>query len=332
MSPILYILYISDFPSIFSHSGVKIGGEDINYLFFADDAVIFSQNPLVLQLSLDKYCSENSLSLNTNKTKCLPFFYGPRPSVVFNYNNNMLQNVNNFTYLGVVFTTQISASKHVDFILAKCNSRMGQLFFKLPLSSLPLPVALKIFQTYIFPILSYALPAWLHLLNKSSAIKMNSLYTKFLKRWLAIPYASNNAIVHYLTKTNPLCDSLPHTCEKLFSSLIFPSSLSNITIPPSADIFNTTTRPELPDYFYSCPILLQNMLMLLEPKRALFYDILDLHHSHLCKTHTFHSSPIIDECICKVCNEPALRYHRFCCPTYTLLSPCAALKLSLSLS
>lgn len=73
-------------------------------LLFADDIVLFSDEPGKLQDlidSLHQYCSSLNLLINTDKTKTLVF--GQHPSQVpfqWSLNSNVLEVVEKFKYLG----------------------------------------------------------------------------------------------------------------------------------------------------------------------------------------------------------------------------------------
>ena len=89
--------------------GVSIGDLRLMLLLYADDAVILSDTPHGLQNILARlhiYAQEWKLELNTTKTKIMVFRKGGRlpQGLNFHYNNVNLEIVNNFVYLGVVFT------------------------------------------------------------------------------------------------------------------------------------------------------------------------------------------------------------------------------------
>ena len=145
---------------------------------------------------LQIYADQTKLTVNIEKTKCMIFHRGRCPNYNFFFQGNKLENCNNFTYLGIVFTSRLSSAKHVKYIISKCNSRIGYLFSKLPLKDIPIHVALLIFNTYILPIITYGLPIWFPELKESSKCQLNSVYTKFIKRYLGIPNSSR--VLHRL--------------------------------------------------------------------------------------------------------------------------------------
>jgi len=148
----------------------------------------------------------------------MTFYNGYCPRQDFSFGEVLLESCNSFPYLGVIFSTRLSSSKHVDHIVAKCNVRIGSLFSKLPLKDLPLSVVLDAFRIYVLPVVTYSLPVWLPSLCLSSANKLNAVFTKFLKRYMGLPYNTNNAIVHFLTNAVPLS----HTLKRAYLTKVIP--------------------------------------------------------------------------------------------------------------
>ena len=85
---------------------VSLDGYLIYLILFADDTVLFGKSPAVLQKLLDKlllYCNKWNVEVNTDKTKILVFWNGLRAvDSRFNYNDNELEIVNSFVYLGML--------------------------------------------------------------------------------------------------------------------------------------------------------------------------------------------------------------------------------------
>ncbi len=82
-------------------------------LLYADDAVIMSDTPDGLQHILNNlydYSVKWKLTVNTEKTKVMVFRKGGKlpANLKFYYNGEELDIVNNFVYLGVVFSYSLS--------------------------------------------------------------------------------------------------------------------------------------------------------------------------------------------------------------------------------
>ena len=162
-----------------------------------------------------------------------------------------------------------------------------------------------------------------------SAMKQpNSLFTKFLKRYLGLPYSANNAITHFLTGTIPLSDTLKSKALKAALRISYPSEINgaSIALPiPKEDLDIYSPYPQIPPYFWTSPVV-NNLPHLSEPRRALLYEALDITHFHICKTKKFHLEPEEDTCICRFCDASAPHYHHRECPQLRNLSPSALMR------
>lgn len=224
LSPLLFSLFISDLPDSLPSFDFPIPT-----LLFADDTVLLADSAENLQLSIDalsRYCVENCLSINVSKTKCLVFHRGRLPACSFSVGGSPLEIVNSFTYLGFTFTVQLSFTSHLSSMITKANSRIGLLFQKLPLSHLPLALVLDTFNCFILSIFRYGLHLWLSKVSKASLSSLDSLFTKFLKRYLGLPYFTNNAVIHHLTNTIPLSHTLIKLAHSSPLKANFPRSFS----------------------------------------------------------------------------------------------------------
>ena len=313
---------------IITSRGVALGDRHINHIMFADDLVLLSSSPDELQKDLNSlaiYCDRNNLTVNTEKTQCLPFYRGRYDFIPnFFYKHNQLENVKEFKYLGITFTTQLSSSKHIDRIISKCNSRIGQLFYRLKIDHSNLDTALRIFQVYILPIIEYGMPVWMPKLCNSSRRQLNSLFSQFLKRFLCLPYCADNSLIHFTTGTFPLLNHLEHVHAKRFLSLRFPPTLSNLQIPapPEINLPSSFNYEEIPTYFWLSEPLV-GLPLNPDKKRALLYDRLDLVHHCLCKNKSFHSPSSVGgpTCLCIFCGKRADHDHHRECSYLVHLTP-----------
>ena len=331
ISPILFTTFLHDLPEQLSNVGCKLSnGVNLKYILYADDLCILSNTPSDLQTglnSLHDFCVSNNLTVNNSKTKVMCFYNGSRPEFSISLNHVPLDSVNEFNYLGNTLTTRLSSGKHILGLISKCNARMAKLFSCLPLKEIPLPVALQVFRTFITSIINYSLPVWLPHASLSALNRLNSIFTKFLKRFLCVPYSACNGLVHRMTDTTPLSSTLISNLANRERNISFPKSMSGIKIilnPPK-----DTVRPTPPPNFNNCPIQIPEKLPVLPlPKRALAYSLLDLYHSKICHkpncTHLPSENP--DPCLCKFCNEPIEPYHPSWCSHLSKMSVSQKLK------
>ena len=110
LSPILFILFINDIVDSVDFN--LLCDNDLNMLtkyliLFADDIVLFTTDAKTLQLQIDKlahYSYTWGLKINVNKTKVCVFEKRKQNrNCEFLINGEIIEIVDNFTYLGIKF-------------------------------------------------------------------------------------------------------------------------------------------------------------------------------------------------------------------------------------
>ena len=139
-------MFLADLPDSLAHQAPSLNQVPVPYIQYADDLVLLAESAEELQIAIDSmalYCSENSLKINTEKTKCLVFHKGRLPRCSFSLEGFDLEIVPEFKYLGFIFTPQLSFTKHLRHTIDKALSRCGFLFEKLHVNKLPLSVVFE---------------------------------------------------------------------------------------------------------------------------------------------------------------------------------------------
>lgn len=116
MSPLMFNILLSDLPDFLNHVGPILNDVMIRVLLWADDITLLADDAEQLQKALDRLaqnCTDNGLTINVEKTKILVCHRGRLPSCNFTLHGKNLQIVKKFTFLGFVFTTQLSFTSHV---------------------------------------------------------------------------------------------------------------------------------------------------------------------------------------------------------------------------
>ena len=188
LSPLMFIMFVNDVHSEFSQS-LDADSEEVNriniqqmcliLLLFAEYMVLFSTDPVELQLLLNKlrnrlndfmtclwgltklYSTEWGLKLNTSKTKICVF--QKRISNIdftWSYNGLNLDIVDSFSHLGVKFTSNGSLEAGVkalsDQALRAVNNLLG-LFQRVYFD---IKTKLALFDALVTPILLYNAEVW----------------------------------------------------------------------------------------------------------------------------------------------------------------------------
>ena len=248
--------------------------------------------------------------INKSKTKCLIFHKGRLPKNETLYlDGETIARVNSFTYLGVLFTNQLSFSKHIDLVCSKARARIGFLFLKLPICYLPLPVALAIFRVYVQPLFTYCLSVWYPRSTNTSRSQIDSVLTCYLKRYLGVPKWVNNSSTHFLCNTVPFRDTLENLITSSCLSSVFPSVLSGYK--PSCFNFVSSNSPYSPIPFIPSTFWLnENFCLPSDPsvRQAKLSRIMDIDHMNKCSSNVFHPH-FLPDCVCQNCDNPCLFRH-----------------------
>ena len=195
--------------------------------------------------------------------------------------------------------------------MAKASGRCGLLRSRLPLRDLPLPLVLDTFNCYVMPIFQYGLALWISSCSNASRQSANAVFTKYLKAYLGVPYHSNNSIVHYLTHTTPLIQTLQNSIARLTGSFSFPSCFHGYR--PS--FLEQVPAPEVYDPIPLIPTI-TTLPSLSWNRKKVCRELLDINHQNLCATQNFHTIDY-NTCLCLGCGEAMSHYHEYFCNALT---------------
>ena len=167
LSPLLFNIYMSDLPEILDADLTLTSpkSEHPSCLIWADDIVLLSDNEEGLKKmlkSMEKYCKDNELIVNIEKTKCMIFNKtGRLIRKNFSFNNTTLETVRSFKYLGFLITP----SGEIKSGLTDLRDRAMKAFFKLKNSMdksfhRHIKTTLHLLDNLIKPILLYASDFW----------------------------------------------------------------------------------------------------------------------------------------------------------------------------
>ena len=165
LSPLLFNLYLSDFPQIFDDScdPVSINQFKLNCLMFADDVVLLSETASGLQNCINQmsnYCSMWQLSVNISKTKVVIFNKGGHriSRFTFSLHDETIEIAQSYTYLGIVFASSGSFKQACNALTDKAKKAFFKLRMLNPHKNAILTI--KLFQMLIMPIVTYGSEVW----------------------------------------------------------------------------------------------------------------------------------------------------------------------------
>ena len=221
LSPLLFNIFISEVSKYINLEGMHglqlVANENIlHHLFYADDNCIFATTPRGLQSKLNTVYSTSlrlGLEVNLDKTKIIVFrkggFLGKHEK--WYYNNIPVEIVNEYNYLGITFSTKMSFTNASIPLIAKAKKSINEILFSLrSLSSSDLTVFCKLFDSKVFPILSYGCELWGIFEN----VDIERVHLYGLKRFLNVSLHCSNKKIYSETGRYPLIVNYKIRCVK----------------------------------------------------------------------------------------------------------------------
>ena len=201
LGPLLFFVYINNMPHYINHSLLYTFADDTKFC----QHINFTSDCNLLQKDINDICKwsvDSELLFHVEKTFLLRFHSTRLPEIRYNYmlNNKTILAKSSCRDLGVIFSSDLSWSKHIHHILSKAYNQLHfiQRIFKA--SSTPTSVKKKLYLSLILSILTYASPVW-----RPFHIKDIKALELFQKR--ATKYILHNSSFDYksrLTKLNLL--------------------------------------------------------------------------------------------------------------------------------
>lgn len=139
--------------------GLSINGENLSHLRFADDLIILSSSSNGLQAMLDDLVRESGkvgLVMNTLKTKVMT--NGKEEPILVN--NNPLEYVKEYIYLGQVIALADQTTKEIDRRVGNAWKQFWSLKEVMKSGGISIGIKRKLFDVSILPVLTYGCQTW----------------------------------------------------------------------------------------------------------------------------------------------------------------------------
>jgi len=161
ISPILFNLYVEDMMDEFQREcGLKIGGECINCIRFADDMALLSddlEEMKGLVKKLDEVCDRYGMRINVKKTKIMSVGCEGETNVVIR--NSRIEKVDSFKYLGSWVTADGRSEKDIRTRIGIAKVRFLKMKSILT-SSLDLELRKRLCKCYVWSVFLYGSETW----------------------------------------------------------------------------------------------------------------------------------------------------------------------------
>ena len=200
LSPFLFSLYINDFESeLISSNCEPVNLRDLSLflLLYADDTVILSDSRKGLQNLLDRlytYSSDWNIEVNIDKTKIVIFRKGFRlcRDDKWFYNNEPVEVVNSFAYLGITLNFNGIFTKTQSLIAQQGNKCMFKILKLCNDNYLNIETKLHVFDTYVASVLNYGAEVW----GFHPGNDIEKVHTRFCKMILKVKNSTPNFMVY----------------------------------------------------------------------------------------------------------------------------------------
>lgn len=153
-----------------SNYGIRINGEMLNHLRFADDLIIISDNPDQLQTMLNQLVKESQevgLQMNLSKTKLMT----NRSKINILVNNDQIEYVDEYTYLGQIISPTNDTLKETQNRVDIAWKRYWSLKEITKNQSIPMKLKSKVFNSCILPTMTYGCQTWAPTLQNTKKLQ-----------------------------------------------------------------------------------------------------------------------------------------------------------------
>lgn len=228
-SPLLFALFLSDIERYFIERGAKglniDGFNEVSLLMYADDLVLLSDSPVDMNKKLSilyQYTVENKLKVNISKSKIMCFRRGGygRDQDVFWFNNLPLEVVNEYLYLGVLFSSSSLFLRNTHHVIEKTRVAIGSVMHILSATkTTSWHVRIKLYNSIVLNSFSHCSAIWaLRYTNLLERVQVS-----FFKQLLCLPRNTPDYMVRIETGSS----KLSVTCLSLALSFL----INILTLP-----------------------------------------------------------------------------------------------------
>ena len=180
-----------------SPEGIKINGETINNIRYADDTVILASSLEYLQTLLEKINATSvkyGLNLNTSKTKHMTISNNALPPMVFTLDRETIKRVERYTYLGLMVNSNWDQSVEVRSRIEKARTVFNKMKTFFVSRNLSLKLKIRMVRCYILPVLLYGFEAW-------TMIDLSRSKCGYIGEYCATHGSTNEEVLRRMDKT-----------------------------------------------------------------------------------------------------------------------------------
>ena len=208
LSPLLFNLFINDLQEMIQEhglqEGIKMSDLVVYMLLYADDIVLIADTPEGLQEFINvlfDFCKKSRMDVNVKKTKIMVFEKRcslQSQNLKFYFGDSELEKVDQYKYLGTIFSRTMNFQENLDNIIGKAN-KAAFLFWQYidKFQFIKVSQVLRLYESLVVPILLYNCECWGPLVSESMLERtVEVFHRKQLKRILLVGEKCPNAAVY----------------------------------------------------------------------------------------------------------------------------------------
>lgn len=204
--------------------GIKINGEYINCIRYADDMAIITENIEELNYLLQKVNDEYAnigLNINKRKTKMMIVNKTPINNELLLLNNEQIKQVSTYNYLGCQVNEIWDPDQEIKVRIEKARNvfiKMKQLLCN---RQLDLDIRWRMVQCYVLPVLLYGAETWtlkIKMMNRLESFEM-----WMFRRMLRIPWTArvtNDEVLRRMARERQLLRTIKHRKTEYFGHIM----------------------------------------------------------------------------------------------------------------
>ena len=205
MSPDLFNIYSEIIlRNLEDSTGLKVNGENLNNLRYADDTALMAGSEKELQLLLDIVVKESEamgLSLNVKKTECMVVskkIINPKCNIFSK--GEQIKQVKKFKYLGHLITSDGKCVNEITKRIAISKDAFQKMKSVLTNRNITMTTKLRVLKAYVWAVLLYGCECWT--LNKETTRKLEAVEMWFLRRIMRISWTEKRTNDSILKEAN----------------------------------------------------------------------------------------------------------------------------------
>ena len=209
LSPTLFSIFINDLVAEINslNAGMNFENEQISMLLYADDIVFISSSEAEMQRMLDtlhQWCKKWRVLINSTKSQAVHFRQPRKPRSLYQFRigDNLIDTVETYKYLGVIFHEKMDFSHTAKALASGAGRALGSIISKIHgMKEFGFSTFEKLYESCVIPVLDYGASVW----GFKSYTEIDSVQNRAVRYFLGVhrfsPTLAINGDIGWLPST-----------------------------------------------------------------------------------------------------------------------------------